>query len=68
MPSCPSWLDMLDRGTIINVGAPGCGTSVVRGLTGHKCEGFLSWGKVVPNRFLGESAYFSSCISHSTVS
>ena len=29
----PSWLD---RGALINVDAPGCGTSVVRGPTGHK--------------------------------
>ena len=26
--------------TLINVDAPGCGTSVVRGPTGHKKEGF----------------------------
>ena len=29
----PSWLG---RGAVINVNAPGCGTSVVRGPTGHK--------------------------------
>ena len=30
----------LDRGVLINVDAPGCGTSVVRGSTKHKYEGF----------------------------
>ena len=34
-PSC-----CLDRGALINVEAPGCGTSVVQGPTGHKEEGF----------------------------
>ena len=30
------WQSCLDRGALINVDAPGCGTSVVRGPTGHK--------------------------------
>ena len=34
------WLSRLDSCALINVDAPGCGTSVVRGLTGHKWEGF----------------------------
>ena len=34
VPSC------LYRGALINVEAPGCGTSVVRGPTVHKWEGF----------------------------
>ena len=29
----PSWLDL---GALINVDAPGCGTSVVQGPKGHK--------------------------------
>ena len=29
----PNWLDRI---ALINVDAPGCGTSVVRGPTGHK--------------------------------
>ena len=33
-------LSWLDRDELINVDAPGCGTSVVRGPTGHKQEGF----------------------------
>ena len=32
-----SWLD---SGALNNVDAPGCGMSVVRGLMGHKKEGF----------------------------
>ena len=32
----PWWPSCLDRGALINVNAPGCGTSVVRGPTGHK--------------------------------
>ena len=28
--------EWLDRGALINVVVPGCGTSVVRGLAGHK--------------------------------
>ena len=52
----------LDRGALINVDAPGCGTLVVRGPTKHKYEGFSSWGTVVPKGFLAESAYFSSRI------
>ena len=32
----PWWLSYLDRGALNNVDAPGCGTSVVRGPTGHK--------------------------------
>ena len=32
----PWWLNCLDGGALINVEAPGCGTSVVRGPTGHK--------------------------------
>ena len=34
------WLKWLDRGVQIKVDAPGCGTSVVRGPTQHKLEGF----------------------------
>ena len=34
------WPSCLDRGALINFDAPGCGTSVVRGPTGHKEEGF----------------------------
>ena len=30
------WPSCLDRVALINVDAPGCGTSVVRGPTGHK--------------------------------
>ena len=30
------WPSCLDRGALINVEAPGCGTSVARGPTGHK--------------------------------
>ena len=30
------WPSCLDLGTLINVDAPGCDTSVVRGPTGHK--------------------------------
>ena len=33
LPRWPSWLDC---GALINVDAPGCGTSVVRGPTVHK--------------------------------
>ena len=51
LPSC------LDRGTLINVDASGCGTYVVRGSSRKV---FLSWGTVVPKGFLAESAYFSS--------
>ena len=36
----PWWPCCLDRGALINVDAPGCVTSVVRGPTGHKKEGF----------------------------
>ena len=32
----PLWLSWLDHGALINVDAPGCGTSVVQGPTGHK--------------------------------
>ena len=32
----PWWPSCLDRGALINVDAPGFGTSVVRGPTGHK--------------------------------
>ena len=32
----PWWPSCLDRGALINADAPGCGTSVVRGPTGHK--------------------------------
>ena len=32
----PWWLSCLDRGALNNVDSPGCGTSVVRGPTGHK--------------------------------
>ena len=32
----PWWPSCLDRGALNNVEAPGCGTSVVRGPTGHK--------------------------------
>ena len=32
VPFWPSWLD---PGALINVDAPGCGTSVVRGPMGH---------------------------------
>ena len=48
----PCWPSCLDRGALINVDAPGFGTSVVRGLTGHKQEG-LHPG------FLADSAYIS---------
>ena len=45
VPSC------LDRGALINVEAPGCGTSVVRGPTGHKWEGFYPGVQMHPKRF-----------------
>ena len=61
----PSWLD---RDALINVDAPGFGTSVARGPTGHKLGKFSSWGTAVPKGFLTESAYFSSRISHSAAS
>ena len=32
----PWWPSCSDRGALNNVDAPGCGTSVVRGSTGHK--------------------------------
>ena len=32
----PWWPSCLDRGALNNVDAQGCGTSVVRGPTGHK--------------------------------
>ena len=32
----PWWPSCLDRGELINVDAPGFGTSLVRGLAGHK--------------------------------
>ena len=32
----PWWPSCLDPGALNNVDAPGCGTSVVRGPTGHK--------------------------------
>ena len=32
----PWWPSCLNLGELINVEAPGCGTSVVRGPTGHK--------------------------------
>ena len=32
----PWLLSCLDRGVLNNVDTPGCGTSVVRGPTGHK--------------------------------
>ena len=54
----PWWLSWLDRGALIN-DATECGTSVVRGPTGHKWEGFHP----VPKGFLAESAYFSSHIN-----
>ena len=67
-PSCldlgdlPWWPSCLDRGALINVDAPGCGTSVVRGRPdGAQVGRFSSWGTVVPKVFLAESAYFSSC-------
>ena len=61
------WPSCLDRGALINVDAPGCGTSVVRGLMGTSRKVF-AWGTVVPKGFLAESAYFSSRTSHSTAS
>ena len=36
----PWWPSCLDRGALNNVDAPGFGTSVVRGPTGHKKEDF----------------------------
>ena len=38
MPKCPNEPSCrpIDRGALINVEAPGCGTSVVGGPTGHK--------------------------------
>ena len=54
----------LDLGAQINVEAPGCGMSVVRGLTAQVGR-FSSWGAVVPKGFLAESAYFLSHICHS---
>ena len=32
----PWWPSYFDRGALINVDAPGCARSVVRGPTGHK--------------------------------
>ena len=46
VPYLPWWPSCLDRGALINVDAPGCGTSVVRGLTGRQVERFSSWGTV----------------------
>ena len=53
--------------TIINVDAPGCGTSVVRGQRAQVGR-FSSWGSIVPKGFLAESAYISLCINHSAAS
>ena len=36
----PWWPSWLEHSALINVDAPGCGTSVVRGPTVHKLEGF----------------------------
>ena len=47
LPWWPSWLV---SAALINVDAPGCGTSVVRGPTGHKYKGFH------PNRVLIKEA------------
>ena len=42
------WLGCLDHGALIIVDAPGFGTSVVRGMTGHKKEGFHPGVQVYP--------------------
>ena len=62
----PWWPNWFDHGAPISVDALGCGMSVVRGLTGTSRK--VSWGTAVTKGFLTESAYFSSCISHSTAS
>ena len=61
----PSWLD---RGALINVDAPGCGTSLFRCSKDAQVGSFSSWDTVVPKRFLAESAYFLSRLCHSTAS
>ena len=38
--SVPWWPSCLDHGALINVDAPGCSTSVVRGQKGHKQEDY----------------------------
>ena len=35
-PGLSWWPSCLDGGALINIDAPGCGTLVVRGPTGHK--------------------------------
>ena len=44
----PRLLKWLDRGALINVDTPGCGTSVVRGLKGHNQDGFYSGVELYP--------------------
>ena len=64
LPWRPSWLEC---GALINDYAPGCGTLVVRGPTGHKKEGFHP-GVSCTNGCLAESAYISTSTSLSTAS
>ena len=47
----PWWPSCLDRGALNNVEATGCGTSVVRGPTGHKSEGFHPGVQLCPKVF-----------------
>ena len=64
-----SWLtSWLDRGALINVDAPGCGTHGGSRPDGTQVGRFSSWGTVVPKDFLAESAYFASRISHTAAS
>ena len=42
--SLPASMDEADRDAPFSVDAPGCGTSVVQGLTGNKKKKFSSWG------------------------
>ena len=46
----PWWPSCLDRGALINVDAPGCGTLVVRGPTGQKLYPKVSSPKVPTSR------------------
>ena len=60
-------LSWLDSSALINVDAPGCGTSVVQGPRGTS-KNVSSWSTVVPKGFLTESAHFTSQTSHSAAS
>ena len=57
------WPNWLDRGAIINVGAPGA--NIGSRPYGAQVGRFSSWGRVVPEGLLAENAYFSSYICKS---